>query len=294
MTREQAIYVLSMLGVGAYLAFHGMRAARARKRRKELIESGVATPRKLRVSESWRWARGLLLIAPLVAGIFYFEPRLKAHFRPPWDQLILYGSLFVVVWVMVFTWRISRRDRVVDSAMRLLKARAVDGAIALLESSLPQSPTASRYNALGSIFSNEKRWEEAYDAYEKARAQAPERPIHLINCAITLAKLKRFAEAIILTQAGRKEYPFDAGVQLAEAIVLAEADRQDEAAERLRQATEFERVAGNDQRVDWVTRGDLRRIATKLIHASPTRGFEVKPIAAVHDESENGDVDRST
>jgi tetratricopeptide (TPR) repeat protein len=253
---------------------------RNRRRRQALIADGVATPRSTKRWEHARRYLRILPVIPLVAAMFYFQPRLKRMFSPPWDQVILFGGVFVVAFIGALLWAIFSRDRAVTAALRTHRAGDADRAIDMLAAAIRESPTAMRHSALGTIYSQEQRWEEAYKSFEQARALAPDQPIHFVNCAITLSELKRSGEAIALTQAGRAQFPFDAGVQLAEAIVLARAGRHDEAAERVRQATEFERVAPDNQRVNFVTRGQLKNVARELVQASASRGFQVTAIVS--------------
>ena len=95
----------------------------------------------------------------------------------------------------------------VVEAVRLLKSGNADGAIGRLIAAIEQEPSAERAGVLGFIFFRQQRWDEAADAYRRARQIDPRQPAFTINLAQAMTLAGKSADALELVEAARRDAP---------------------------------------------------------------------------------------
>jgi tetratricopeptide (TPR) repeat protein len=270
--RQLILMTATVLALWVYIGFEIRRRIRDRRRRRQLVEEGVvAKPGK--IPRNWF---AVLLAVPLVGAMFWVNPWLEARLGKVAGNCAMYGGLAVVVFIAVVAWQILSQDSAIRAARGLEKSGKRAEAIATVRAALETSPSHARWSVLGALLSEQESWIESAAAFREASQLAPQLPIYVVHEALALSRLGRHEEAMKLIENAKQKFAFDSALVATEAILFAELGRDEEAGERMRQADEFSRVAPDQQRVDWLSRGKLLMLAREKVKASATRGFDVQ------------------
>jgi tetratricopeptide (TPR) repeat protein len=217
-----------------------------------------------------------VVIALMVVAIFFLQPRMATALGRTKGNLILWGTLFVVCWVVVLIRMRMQRDAVAIVAAKRANAGDVDGAIAMLQQAVHEQPTAIRAAALGGVLAQAQRYEEAADALARAEELDPRILANSVGRALMMAKAGHAAAALAHIEATRTAWPQDGGLALAAAHLLLELGRHDEAREQLRQGEELLKVFSGEQRVDFVTTGTMLKDLRERLGTVGERAFQVR------------------
>jgi hypothetical protein len=276
MTHRQMIQQLIGIAIaGLVLWLMIAQRLRVRHTRQRLVTDGVLPAAEASARVRWKmWLfvvpAGLLGLL-MARGVSTLEPRLGY-----WaTRCTVFGAAFFVVWVVVYARMVWQRDRLVASAMRLAKAGQSAAAIELLRDAHAREPSDRRAAALAALYAKTGDHAEAAARFAEAYRLAPTRPVYVVGQVIALNVAGRNDEALAAVEAARAAYPAEAALFAAAAVVLQSLGRAEEAAERLRQAEELGRAAGDDRRIDFVTGGQIFQLARQRVTKTPGRGFQV-------------------
>jgi len=271
MTQKQVIvYVLLAVAAVGMLGWQ-VRERRFKKRVERQMAERGQTPGRQRLSGVQVMWMALALLFGI--ALLWLQPRVDAIVGSVWGKVITWGGLFVVIWVGLFVVMLSRRDGVVAQARALAKTGDDEGAIALLRKAIEQEPSAMRFGMLGMVLAKVQRYGEAEGAFARAEELEPG-PEYAMHRALMLGKLGRVDEALGQIEAMRGKWPQEGALALVAGTVLAEAGREQEAREQLRQGEELLRAFA--QRVDIFTSGALLKNLRERLGRSGERAFEVQ------------------
>lgn len=139
----------------------------------------------------------------------------------------------VVLFVML--WR--QRDPALKEAAELAAAGRHEEAIDALRRLIAErGETVNRLTALGALYMDRQRWDEALEQLRRAEAAGAPKPSTTNNKAVVLCKMGRIEEGLALLAGAAQEYPGDFSVACNHAHFLAEAGREPEAYDALERA----------------------------------------------------------
>jgi tetratricopeptide (TPR) repeat protein len=215
----------------------------------------------------------VLVVASMTFGVF--RDRLAAAYGLIPINLVFFGGIGLLVFIgsLIFLWR--NTDATVNRAYALMHAGRIDEAIAMLEAALAEKRTPRRAGGLGWVLLRAERFSEAAEQFRQAAEMDPKQLSYAIERVLAMSKAGDREGALAVARYLRAGRPEEGAFALAEASVLADLGRGDEAREQLRQGEELMHAFPNNTNHPLHTITSLRKSLNERIDPG-VRAFEVR------------------